>query len=311
MNFTMKQLRYAVAAAQYGSVTGAARALRVSQPSISLAVAQIEREVGITLFIRQRGSGTTTTPAGQRFVARSRALLADFAELAAFEAPDGPVTGHLVLDCFEDLAPFCVPAIVVRARRLHPGIEIAVHEYDLETVGKRLKSGASDLAITYELGVPKGLVTETLHSVAPHALLAADDPLARRKRLDLRTLCKAPLVFTREFLSLQHFFELLRSHGATSIKTLEAGSFEMQRSMVANGLGRAIAYTQSCSDVTYDGKRVVRRALCEALAPHPILLAYAPALRGSRAVDAFAQEARSYFRELPCPFSRPPGRTAP
>jgi DNA-binding transcriptional LysR family regulator len=219
--------------------------------------------------------------------------------LAAFETPDGPVTGHLVLDCFEDLAPFCAPAIIARVQRQHPGIEVAVHEFDLETVGKRLKSGASDLAITYELGVPKGLVTEMLQRVTPHALLAADDPLARRKRLDLRTLCKVPLVFTREFLSLQHFFELLRSHGATPIKTLEAGSFEMQRSMVANGLGRAIAYTQSCSDVTYDGKRVVRRALRERLAPHPILLAYAPELRGSRAIDALAQEARSYFRELP------------
>jgi len=43
----------------------------------------------------------------------------------------------------------------------------------------------------------------------------------------------------------------------------------------------------------------VRRALSEPLAPHPILLAYAPELRGSRAVDAFAREARSYFRELP------------
>ena len=155
------------------------------------------------------------------------------------------------------------------------------------------------MAITYELGVPKGLTTETLHSVVPHALLAADDPLAHRKRIDLRTLCKAPLVFTRELLSLQHFFELLRSHGATPIKTLEAGSFEMQRSMVANGLGRAIAYTQSCSNVTYDGKSVVRRALREPLPPHPILLAYAPGLRGLRAVDAFAQEARSYFREMP------------
>ena len=103
----MTQLRYVVAAAQYGSVTNAALALHVSQPSISLAIAQVERAVGLTLFIRHRGSGTVTTPAGQRFVARSRTLLTEFAELATFEAPDGRIMGQLVLDCFEDLAPFC------------------------------------------------------------------------------------------------------------------------------------------------------------------------------------------------------------
>jgi DNA-binding transcriptional LysR family regulator len=154
----------------------------------------------------------------------------------AIVIPDGPLTGQLVVDCFVDLAPFCAPAIIALLRKRHPKLDVTVHEFDLETVGKRLKAGASDVAISYELGLSKGLITETLQRVTPHALLSPDDPLLARKRIDLRALCTAPLILTGELLSAEHFFELFRRHGVTPVKTLEAGSLEMQRIVIGAGI---------------------------------------------------------------------------
>ena len=81
MSFTLKHLSYLVAAAEAGSVTGAARRLNVSQPSISAAIGQIEEQFGLTLFVRHHAQGLSTTPAGRRLVVEARSLLAHAEEL--------------------------------------------------------------------------------------------------------------------------------------------------------------------------------------------------------------------------------------
>ena len=75
--FTLRQLAYFVAAADAGSMTGAGRTSHVSQSAVSLAVAELERELGTQLFIRHHASGLSLTPAGRRVLAGARELLAD------------------------------------------------------------------------------------------------------------------------------------------------------------------------------------------------------------------------------------------
>ena len=66
LSLTLKQLRYAVAAADAGNVTQAAESLHVSQPSISVAIAQIEAHYGRKLFVRHKGEGVELTSFGAR-----------------------------------------------------------------------------------------------------------------------------------------------------------------------------------------------------------------------------------------------------
>ncbi|TIX21377.1 MAG: LysR family transcriptional regulator, partial [Mesorhizobium sp.] len=82
MKFTLTQLRYVVAVARYGSVTMAAQALNVSQPSISVAIDHVEDALGQKIFVRQRGSGVALTSFGRRAVAKARQVLGEADELA-------------------------------------------------------------------------------------------------------------------------------------------------------------------------------------------------------------------------------------
>jgi len=68
MDVSLRVLRYVVAAADCRNVTEAARRLRVSQPSVSSAIAELEGAVGVQLFIRQHARGINLTPAGDRIV---------------------------------------------------------------------------------------------------------------------------------------------------------------------------------------------------------------------------------------------------
>ncbi|HXQ40971.1 MAG TPA: LysR family transcriptional regulator, partial [Candidatus Udaeobacter sp.] len=99
--FTLRHLAYFIAAAEQGGVTGAARSLRVSQPSISAALAELERRLGLQLFVRHHAQGLSPTPAGRQLLGQARRLLAhaDELRLAALDLGGG-LAGELDLGCF-------------------------------------------------------------------------------------------------------------------------------------------------------------------------------------------------------------------
>ena len=77
LSFTLVQLRYFLAAAEDGTMTGAAKTLVVSQSAISTAIAQLERELGVQLFVRHHARGLTLTAVGEDFVRELRPFLDD------------------------------------------------------------------------------------------------------------------------------------------------------------------------------------------------------------------------------------------
>ena len=70
----LQQLKYAVTVAEIGSITEAASALYISQPSLSNAIREVEKEAGITLFIRSR-TGVSLTQEGMEFLGYARQVL--------------------------------------------------------------------------------------------------------------------------------------------------------------------------------------------------------------------------------------------
>ena len=68
---TLQQLRYVVSVAEAGSITVAAKALYISQPSLSNAIRDVEAEVGLTIFVRSR-TGVSLTNEGMEFLGYAR-----------------------------------------------------------------------------------------------------------------------------------------------------------------------------------------------------------------------------------------------
>lgn len=71
---TIKQLQYAVTVADTGSITEAAKKLFIAQPSLTSAVHELEKEYGITIFIRSN-KGIEITPEGDEFLGYARQVL--------------------------------------------------------------------------------------------------------------------------------------------------------------------------------------------------------------------------------------------
>ena len=85
---TLQQLRYVIQAADSRSMNEAAKALYISQPSLSGAIKELEKEIGIELFKRS-SHGTVLTPEGEEFLGYARQVTDQYqlSKTAIFIAP--------------------------------------------------------------------------------------------------------------------------------------------------------------------------------------------------------------------------------
>lgn len=295
MNLTLTQLRYLVAVARHSSVTAAARMLNVSQPSISVAIDNVEATLGQKLFVRQRGSGIALTSFGRGAVAKAKQVLAEADELVGLGTRDADVGGELVLGCFEDLAPYFAPALIRAFSQRCPAVTVVVRDETFETLGRRLGDSAIDLGLTYDLGLPSHFARILLHELRPHALLPQGHALASQASVSLAELAAHPLVTTDQPHSWQHMLDLFLSRGLSPVSQSTTSSFELQRSMVANGFGVAVSYTRPYGDRSYDGLPLVCKPLSDPLSMQRIILTHDTRQRLSKTALAFIEVAKEWF----------------
>src|SRR5258706_12037381 len=113
---TLRQLEYVVAVADERSFGGAASRCHVSQPGLSIQVAEVERLLGVRIFERDR-RGVLVTAAGEDVVARARSLLhgaREIVEVARHRAR--PLVGRLRLGVIPTIAPYLLPSSLPAVR---------------------------------------------------------------------------------------------------------------------------------------------------------------------------------------------------
>lgn len=297
MHFTLRQLRYALAAAKHGNLTLAAEELHVSQPSISTAITELEGLYGQPLFVRQRGLGVSLTPFGRTVMAQAKRVLAEARTFADIGSEPDDFAGDLVLGCYADIAPYCLPQILRRLQQVSPRISVDMREGGFEYLGKRLGEGTLELALTYDLGLPVNTERVELCQLTAHALLAADHPLAQETRVDMAALSACNLVVMDQIHSWQHILDLFNSFGLTPGSVQPTHSFEFQRSLVANGFGVALTYTRPFGDHSYDGQPLVCRPIKQQLPTQRIVLAYDRRYPLTPPADAFKAQALAWFSQ--------------
>ncbi len=138
------------AVAHERSFSRAARALALSQPSVSNQVAALEREVGVRLLERRPG-GLRLTAEGEILLEHADAIADRFglAETQLAGAAERQRTRLRIGALPSALAGF-VPAAIARVRQQHPDTRVTFDEGTSEELAYRLASGELDLAIAYQ-----------------------------------------------------------------------------------------------------------------------------------------------------------------
>ena len=144
---TIKQLRYFIALCEEKHFGRAAERCFVSQSAFSNAIQELESVLEAQLVDRTNRSVTITSN-GQEIATQARLVLRDVESLMEIAQGDSkPLCGELRLGVIPTIAPFVLPAVLPKARRAFPDLELLLIEDQTERIYERLMKGELDLLL--------------------------------------------------------------------------------------------------------------------------------------------------------------------
>ncbi len=189
----IRQLQYLVALAREQHFTRAAEACRVTQPTLSGRIRQLEQELGVPIVRRgQRYMGLTTE--GNHILKWAQRILEDCDSLRDdLSALSGAPEGRMVIGVVPSALP-AVPALTELLRRRFPKLSFAVLSESSTEIGRHLAEFAIDAGVTYLDNEPIDVTaSRPLYTERYRLLVRADHPLAGRETVSWAEASEHPL----------------------------------------------------------------------------------------------------------------------
>jgi DNA-binding transcriptional LysR family regulator len=186
----LRHLRTFAAVARRLSFTRAAEDLHVAQQAVSQQIKALERALGVTL-LRRTPRQVELTAAGAVFLADSRRVLAavDRASRRVQAAARGEI-GTLRLAYTLTTVWDTLPKLLERLGEVHPELKVEAREVFGADIPSLLLSERYDLALAPKTAYPRGFRSRTIRREPLRIALSQQDPLSRRKGLELSTLAR-------------------------------------------------------------------------------------------------------------------------
>lgn len=192
-------MRYFIEVAREGSITGAARTLHISQPTLSKQLKELESELGCKLFVRGNYNVRLTE---EGILLRKRAEdILDMADktLGEFQSLNDVTGGDVRIGCAESWLIHHLAGTIKDFRRQYPGLRFHITSGDTRVVVNDLEQGLSDFAVIVEppdlskynyLSLPGGDIWGLL--------MRTDNPLAQKTEIYLEDIQDLPLIISSQ-----------------------------------------------------------------------------------------------------------------
>ena len=220
---TLQQLKYLIAVVNSGSINEAAKNLYISQPTLSKAIKELEREMGITI-LKRTSTGIVLSPDGAEFLSYARQIT-EQVELLENKYLDMPYQEQLLSVSTQHYS-FSVDAMV-RMIRLHGGdkYQFSLRETRTYEIIDDVKNLKSKIGVMYMNNFNEKILTqllkenhlnfELLFTAKPHVFISKTNPLAQKDKVTLEDLEPYPRLsfdqgehssfyFSEEILSTLH-----------------------------------------------------------------------------------------------------------
>ena len=257
---TLTEMRYIVALARERHFGKAAESCHVSQPTLSVALKKVEGQLGAVLFERA-ASEVRITSLGERIVAQARRVLEEAVRLEEIAGTAGdPMTGPLRVGVIYTIAPYLLPKLVRALYQYAPGMPLFLKEDFTANLIPALKAGELDVIVIALPFAEPGLVAQAVYDepfrvVVPANHSWADRPDVKADELDGQNLL---LLGQGNCFRDQVLESCPRLTAPDALAhSLEGGSLETIRYMVASGAGVAVM-PSTAADPLIDNEPMVK-----------------------------------------------------
>ena len=259
MNITFRQLRLFLALADTGSVTAAARATHVTQPTASMQLREVTASVGVPLYevISRR---IHLTEAGHDLAKTARVIDGEWDIFRQkIDSMKGLTRGKLKV-AVVSTAQYFVPRLLGSFCAQYPEIDVALEVLNRDGVVARLRDNLDDL---YIMSMPPTDIDVEDHIFMPNPLVviaASAHPMVTRRSVELNALIDQRFILRERGsgtrMAVDSHFRQLKFKPSVR---LEMGSNEAIKEAVAGGLGIAVISSHALhGQATEHGVSVLR-----------------------------------------------------
>lgn len=242
MNVTLRHLKAAVGVAQYRSFRRAAEAVHLSQPALSLAISELEEELGVMLFDRTSRS-VATTEVGEAFVNGAIRLLGDFDELIG-EIGDIAQSrrGKIVVSCVSSIAGRIMPLALRASSQQYPQVHVTIRDDVALQVLSAVRSREADFGLTIvPAQVGEDMLFEPMYEDRFHLVCPNDHRLARRRDVAWKELSGENLIsLSTNSGTHQMVQEMLDDQHVEAAQSTPVSHLSTVHGMLETGFGVAI-----------------------------------------------------------------------
>ena len=195
VKMTLNQFSSFAAVAKHLNLTKASAELRVSQPSLSLQLKQLEDHHGTKLY-RRLSKGIEITEAGQSLLRKIMPILEQVAQLErGFKPLQAKVTQETLRTggTFTTCAVL-LPELLARLQQRYPQAELECRTRSSEQLERLVANSSMDIAVTARPATSRELISERLRTERVVAFVPADHPVAHKKNLKFRDLVSETLI---------------------------------------------------------------------------------------------------------------------
>ena len=288
----LKQLRAFQQVVRTGSVTLAAEKLFLSQPSVSLQLQALEREMAVVLFERL-GSSMKLTPQGEILYRISQPLIEGIDQLEeTFSAAFGHIdSGQVSIGAGESTILYILPEPVRRFTKTYPNIRLKMQNVTGRDGLRMLRADEIDFAVGTMLEGADDILYEPVVTYDPVLITPLDHPLAGKTDVTLADISPYGLILPPHHLSTWRIVEYaFKQQGLTYFVTLEAGGWEVIKKYVELGLGISIV-----TDICLTGQEKLAKLPLTEFFPRR---SYGIVLRKGRFISPQAQRFIDILREF-------------
>jgi DNA-binding transcriptional LysR family regulator len=268
VTFSLRQIRYFVAAAEGGQVSRAAIELNVSQSAVTTAIRQLEETLGITLLARS-STGVTITSDGEQFLRHAREILATVDQALHFQRRSSQhVVGRIRVGVTYTVAGYFLAPLLARFNRVYPDITVLLEEGTKKNIERAVTKGAYDLGLMvtqhkHDQAESQRLIYKTLYRSSRRLWLSANHPLLGTDTVSFKDVAKVPyiaLTVDGAWDFAQRYWESLPYRPNVVFRT---SSVEAIRTMVASGMGVTILSDMIYRPWSLEGDRIETRDITE------------------------------------------------
>ncbi len=204
--------------------------------------------------------------------------------------PRGPIS----IGVLTTIAPLISAAIRKSFETKYPDASVTLREGHQADLFNMLGRAEIDVAITYEMEIPKDVTFEKVISLPPYVMLPANHPLSKKNSLSLRELENEPMILLDLPISREFFLSVFQLSDVRPNIMERTSDLSVVRSLVANGYGYSLVNMRTKLEWAPDGEKLEFLNLEDDIQPLVLGLVTKQVDHRSRVVEAFFEHVQKH-----------------